>query len=53
MSVINGYGTYGGFGDYMKAGQNMGLLEFRIDKNEPEGYLKWADVAQKISQIKD
>lgn len=51
FSVINGYDTYGGFGDYMKPGQNMGLLEFRMDQNEPEGSLKWTDVAQKISQI--
>lgn len=53
LSVVNGFGTYGGFTDYMKPEQNMGLLEFRIDENEPEGCLKWADVAQKISQIKD
>lgn len=53
LSVINGYGTYGGFSDHMKPGQNTGLLELEIDENEPVGHLRWAEVAHKISQIKD
>ncbi len=36
-SVINGYGTYGGY--WERSPMNKGLLEVRRGKQEPKGYM--------------
>lgn len=45
-SVINGYGTYGGYG--INSNKNEGLLEMMIDSNAPEGYLTADKVIEKL-----
>ena len=40
VSVINGRGTYGGWGGANLSEVNLGLLEIMIDENEPFGWLK-------------
>ena len=37
FSVINGYGTYGGY--WERSPMNKGLLELRINSRDPTGYL--------------
>ena len=36
-SVINGYGSYGGY--MQSTSDNRGLLELMVDHNEPKGWL--------------
>ncbi len=49
-SVINGYGSYGGYNPY--TGENMGLLELMINRNEPEGCLTAEQVIEMIYNLK-
>lgn len=37
ISVINGYGSYGGFSFFSE--KNLGLLEVMVGENEPVGWL--------------
>ena len=54
VSVINGFGTYGGWhgSNYpaMTEEQNLGLLEVMIDGEEPVGWLKAEDVMKEIEK---
>ena len=47
-SVINGFGTYGGF-DLIER-KNYGLLECMIDDNEPVGWLSANNIMDMISK---
>lgn len=47
ISVINGFGTYGGWygaNPGTTENENMGLLEIMIDDIEPVGWLKAEDI---------
>lgn len=46
-SVINGFGTYGGFEPYEN--KNYGLLELMIDKDDPMGWLTADDIINMIN----
>ena len=53
FSVINGFGTYGGWfganpGTTEK--ENMGLLEIMIEDNEPVGWLKAEDIMEILGE---
>ena len=49
-SVINGYGTYGGFYDVSK--NNLGLLEMYVSgEGDPVGYLNAKETIDKICEI--
>ena len=48
-SVVNGYGTYGGYNPFNKV--NDGLLEMRVSKEEPIGYLTGDDVIRIINGV--
>lgn len=48
-SVINGYGTYGGFIPHQN--KNYGLLECMVGDNEPKGWLSADDVIDLIKEI--
>lgn len=50
ISVINGYGTYGGFEPLEN--KNYGALEMMIDDNEPVGWLSAENVIQKLEELK-
>ena len=39
VSVINCFGTYGGWAGANLKDENMGLLEIMVSNNEPEGWL--------------
>ena len=39
VSVINGFGTYGGWNGANGSDVNLGKLEMMIDENEPKGWL--------------
>lgn len=45
-SVINGYGTYGGYEPWN--GKNNNLLEMMIDDNDPIGWLTADDVCREV-----
>ena len=53
FSVINGFGTYGGW-DGANPGttedENMGLLEIMIGDNEPVGWLKAEDIMEILGE---
>jgi len=48
ISVINGYGTYGGYGIY--EGNNEGLLEVMGLYEEVEGYLTAKELIEEIQK---
>lgn len=50
ISVINGYGTYGGFEPLEN--KNYGALEMMIDDREPIGWLSAENVIQKLEELK-
>lgn len=50
VSVIYGYGTYGGFSPEKK---DYKLLEMRIDDNEPDGWLTADDVINKFTRLNE
>lgn len=47
-SVINGYGSFGGYD--MFANDNKGFLEIRFPNGEVEGYLTAADIIKIIKE---
>lgn len=49
VSVINGFGTYGGFSSFNPI--NNGLLEVMIGESEPIGCLTADEVIQKIDEV--
>ena len=49
VSVINGFGTYGGFLSFDQI--NEGLLEVMIGHSEPIGWLTADEVIQKIVEV--
>lgn len=53
ISVINGFGTYGGWDGAnpgMTEDKNMGLLEIMIEDNEPVGWLKAEDIMEILGE---
>lgn len=46
-SVINGFGTYGGFEPFEN--KNYGMLELRIGDNDPTGWLSADDITKMIN----
>lgn len=50
ISVINGYGTYGGYEPFTD--KNYGCLEMMIDNNEPLGWLSAENVIKKLERLK-
>ena len=50
ISVINGYGTYGGYEPFTD--KNYGCLEMMIDENEPLGWLSAKEVIKKLEKLK-
>lgn len=50
VSVINGYGSYGGYDRHDKI--NHGALEMMIDDREPIGWLSAENVIQKLEELK-
>lgn len=50
VSVINGYGTYGGY--ELFTDKNYGCLKMRIDGNEPLGWLSAENVIKKLERLK-
>lgn len=50
ISVIYGYGTYGGFDQL--ANKNYGALEMMIDDRDPIGWLSAENVIQKLEELK-
>lgn len=48
-SVINGFGTYGGFEPYVN--KNYGMLELRIGDNNPMGWLSADDIIEMINGV--
>ena len=46
FSVINGFGTYGGYDSILT--ENMGLLEVMVNGKEPSGFLTAATVLKMI-----
>lgn len=57
VSVINGFGTYGGWygSNYpaMTEEQNLGLLEVMIDGEEPVGWLKAEDAIKLVEETEN
>ena len=52
VSVINGMGTYGGWGGANLSEVNLGLLEIMIDDNEPFGWLN-AEECMELLETED
>ena len=53
FSVINGFGTYGGWygaNPGMTEDKNMGLLELMIEDNEPVGWLKAENIMEILGE---
>lgn len=50
-SVINGFGTYGGFNPFKH--KNYGLLELRINEDEPTGWHSADDIMDMINEDSD
>lgn len=50
VSVIHGFGTYGGVSLF---GNDNKLLEMRIDRNDPKGWLKADDVMKIVEEIQN
>ena len=48
-SVINGYGSYGGYDPFKS--ENEGLLELMIDENDPTGWLTAEQVIEMIYNL--
>lgn len=44
FSVVNGFGTYGGWAGANLSEKNLGLLEMMIDECEPFGWLTAEDI---------
>lgn len=53
FSVINGFGTYGGWygaNPGISEEENMGLLELMIEDNEPVGWLKAENIMEILGE---